>query len=321
MAVAVSVINYKGGVGKTTLAANLGAYLAAQGKRVLLIDLDPQGSLTFSFVSEDEWRDLYKDRKTVRLWFDRYIYDRAGTAFQDLIIQPPAVAERLAAQASRTRGTGRLDLICSDLGLINVDLELAPRLSSGSATQAAHNFLKVHSLLQEGIRSLPPDRYDFVLMDCPPNFYIVTKNALVASDHYLVPVRPDYLSTIGLDELERHVAQLVEEYNGYLGRVPAARLGPNEPGWQPIRPKLLGVVLTMVQLYRDQPIGVQEHYIRRLQEKGVPVFETRIRDNTSLFAEAPQWGVPVVLTQAHNPSQELAREELETLTQEFVQWL
>ena len=62
----VSVINYKGGVGKTTLTANLGAYAASKGKRVLMIDLDPQSSLTFSFMTPDSWRDKYFENRTMK---------------------------------------------------------------------------------------------------------------------------------------------------------------------------------------------------------------------------------------------------------------
>ncbi len=66
----VSVINYKGGVGKSTLAANLGAYAASVGRRVLMIDMDPQTHLTFSFMTPDEWRDKYAEKKTFKNYFE-----------------------------------------------------------------------------------------------------------------------------------------------------------------------------------------------------------------------------------------------------------
>src|SRR5262249_61931451 len=68
----VSVINYKGGVGKTTLTANIGADLAARGRRVLLVDLDPQASLTFSFYRPSEWEEQLAGGRTVLHWFDSY---------------------------------------------------------------------------------------------------------------------------------------------------------------------------------------------------------------------------------------------------------
>ena len=65
----VSVINYKGGVGKTTITANLGAEIANRGYKVLMIDLDPQASLTFSFIPPDEWETTLSPEKTIKSWF------------------------------------------------------------------------------------------------------------------------------------------------------------------------------------------------------------------------------------------------------------
>ena len=72
----ISVINYKGGVGKTTLTANLGAYAASEGRRVLMIDLDPQASLTFSFMSPEKWRGMYADTKTMQNYFEAIVRDK-----------------------------------------------------------------------------------------------------------------------------------------------------------------------------------------------------------------------------------------------------
>ena len=68
----VSVINYKGGVGKTTLTANLAAELAWRGHKVLMIDLDAQASLTFSFITPDDWQTDFADNKTIKNWFDSF---------------------------------------------------------------------------------------------------------------------------------------------------------------------------------------------------------------------------------------------------------
>ena len=117
----VAVINYKGGVGKTTTTANLGGQLAWIGKRVLLIDLDPQASLTFSFVQPDYWERSLSESRTIKRWFDAVV-EGGEVDMKDLLFEDMKVNRVL-------RNRGRLALIPSHLGLINVDLELASELS------------------------------------------------------------------------------------------------------------------------------------------------------------------------------------------------
>ena len=192
----VSIINYKGGVGKTTLTSNLAAELAWRGHKVLMIDLDAQASLTFSFISPDDWQNNFSKSKTIKKWFDSF---ESGNpwSLSDIVFSPPRVANNL----NQKEKAGCVDLIPSHLGLINVDLELATKLGGANLTQAKKNFLEIHSMRANGLRNINPKKYEIVLIDCPPNFNIVTKTAIVASNYILVPARPDYLSTLGIDYL------------------------------------------------------------------------------------------------------------------------
>ena len=84
-------------------------------------------------------------------------------------------------------------LVASHLGLINVDLELATELGVATLKQSKENFLKVHKRLSDGLSEIDHEDFDSILIDCPPNFNIVTKTAIVASDKILIPAKPDYL--------------------------------------------------------------------------------------------------------------------------------
>lgn len=294
----ISVINYKGGVGKTTVTANLAAELSARGNRVLAVDLDPQTSLTFSFIPVDEWRDNYSSR-TIKNWYDAFINENPDFPLTNLVITPPRVNSVVR---------GRLDIISSHLSLINVDLELSAKIGGGSPVQYRNNFLKVYSKLKNGLSSMPP--YDYVLIDCPPNFNIVTRSAVIASDYLLVPAKPDYLSTLGIDELKFHVAEFVRYYNQYA----------RQAGWQDgySTPNILGVLFTMITVHGQQPISSQRQYIQATRNLSIPVLDSLIRLNNTIFADAPAYGVPVVLKSASTNTQLQVRSELEELADEFV---
>ena len=269
-------INYKGGVGKTTVTANLAAELAFRGRKVLLIDLDPQASLTFSFIAPDRWDAEFAASRTIKAWFDAASRNESFP-LADIVFRPP-VADQVA---------GRLSLIPSHLGLINVDLELATQLGGASLNQAKQNYLRVHDRLRRGLDAVPAD-YDLVLIDCPPNFNVVTKTAIVASEHLLIPAKPDYLSTLGIDYLVRSLNHLVREYNEFSRH--------NEAGEAvEIAPAILGVVFTMVQEYGGGPIAAMRPFMAQVRSLGHPVFDAYVKENKTLFAEAPQYGVPVVL--------------------------
>jgi chromosome partitioning protein len=297
----ISVINYKGGVGKTTVTANLGAELAYRGYRVLLLDLDPQASLTFSFIKPEVWGQEFEEGRTIKSWYDSF---SSGN--------PQSLAELIVPiQHLTPKADGKLDLIPSHLGLINVDLELATELGGPNLKTAKRNYIKVHRRLADGLGAVRELGYHFVLIDCPPNFNIVTKTAIVASDGLLVPAKADYLSTMGIDYLLRSVTQLVTEFNDFAAvdaGVPAAR----------INPRVLGVVFTMVRNYGQQPIAAAKTFIAQTRRLDVPVFDSYIRHNDTIFADAPQYGVPVVASTHAHPTHKEIVNGLQEFVSEFL---
>lgn len=287
----VSVINYKGGVGKTTITANLASEMVRKNKRVLVIDLDPQTNLTFSYIKVEKWRSEYEKNRTIKYWFDSIIDGtRPIPTFRDLIVKNNGV-----------------DLICSHLGLIDVDIELAAGLSAGTERQHKNNFIKTYSYIKNELITLK-DEYDIVLFDCPPNFSIVTKNALVASDYYVVPAKMDYLSTLGINQLKNHVDSLVEQYNHYI-------VEDNKK----TNPVFLGVIATMVSIRNNTPISAQQTYVQQLKRNGITLFDSMIRENKTIYADAPEYGIPVVCQSVSSGSTyEQVVLELKSLTNEFI---
>jgi chromosome partitioning protein len=164
----LAIVNNKGGVGKTTTAVNLAAGLATPRRRVLLVDLDSQGSASFAL----------------------------GVARADLA---PSAAEVLldtlpVRTAIRTTAVAGLDLLTGSMALANADVVLS---------QVAGREQRLRDVLAP-VR----DAYRFIVLDCPPSLSLLPINALVASDAFLVPVTPQYLAVEGLVNLMDAVARL-----------------------------------------------------------------------------------------------------------------
>lgn len=281
----IAVMNYKGGVGKTTLTANLGAEIANRGHKVLLIDLDPQANLTFSFYSVEQWREELRKDRTIMRWYEGETPGRE-VDLHELVLTPPLVNGQFAASG------GRLDLISSHLKLIDIDLRLAARLGGGTTLgENKRKFLDLHGCLARALRHAAFQEYDLVLIDCAPNFGLVTKTAIVASDHVLVPAKADYLSTLGIHYLAGNCDELVAEYNDYVNHG-TARAGADGT----IETRFLGVVFTMVKIYANKPIGAQQYYIEEIRLNGqIPVLEGTMRDSPRHFGDAGESGIPAVL--------------------------
>jgi len=252
MGLIYTLVNQKGGVGKTTTAINLGAYLAYYGQRVLLVDLDPQANATSC---------LKIDKNSVR-----------GGTYDTLIDTTPA------ANFILHNPRLKLSLLPSSTALAGAEVELVTEMARESRLKKA----------------LAPivDRFDYVLVDCPPSLGLLTLNGLVAArDGIIIPVQCEYLALEGLSQL-----------NQTLRRVRNA-LFPEL--------KLRGVVLTMfdarTNLANDVVNEVQRFFPDQVFQSIIP--------RTVRLAEAPSYGQPIsVYAPSSNGAQAyaaLAREVLE----------
>jgi len=207
-------------------------------------------------------------------------------------------------------GGGALDLLASHLSLGDIEMDLAARLGGAQAHRSTRYYFDVYQRLATGLASFSPYDYDLVLIDCPPNFGVVTRAAVAACDHLLVPARPDNLSTLGVEHLMSKLGRFVWEYN----RVAELQSG-TRPAVKRLEPRVLGVVLTMVQYYGGRPTSFLRPHIDQAGSLGIPLFESMLRMSNRSFAGAAGTCLPAVLS-AGLPD-EVAR-ELISLAEEFL---
>jgi chromosome partitioning protein len=231
LAKVIAIANQKGGVGKTTTAVNLSACLAYKGKRVIIIDADPQGNTTSGLgiekqnVSKSIYEVIINDEKIENALMQ--------TMIENLYICP------------------------SNIQLVGAEVELVSVISRETRLKVA----------LEDIR----DKYDFIIIDCPPSLGLLTLNALTAADTILVPIQCEYYALEGLSQLMNTVKLVQRHLNPSL--------------------EVEGVVLTMFDARTNLSLQVVEDVKKYFRNK---VYRTIIPRNVRL-SEAPSFGLPIIL--------------------------
>ena len=176
MAKTVAVLNQKGGVGKTTTAVNLAACIGAKGKKVLLVDIDPQGNSTSGFGI---------DKRAIKI--SSYDVLVGNNKAKDAVV--------------KTEFEG-VDLMVSNMNLAGAELEII-------------DVKNRESLLKNALAGIWED-YDYIFLDCPPSLGLITLNALTASDTFLVPIQCEYYALEGLSQLMATARNIKRLYNPYI---------------------------------------------------------------------------------------------------------
>ena len=198
MSYVISTINLKGGVGKTTTTVALAEFLSAEcGKKVLVIDLDPQTNLTTVLIGEERWKELNDRHLTLATLFEDALRPEGEPHQFDL-------EHTLQRRVSPVKAVRSLDLLPSSIDLINVQ-DLLASMPSGRFYSKAPT-----DILRRAVETTI-DEYDYVLIDCPPNLGIVTLNGLRISDGYIIPTIPDVLSTYGIPQIQRRVKAFADD--------------------------------------------------------------------------------------------------------------
>lgn len=177
----IAITNQKGGVGKTTTTVNLGVGLAQLGNRVLLVDADPQSSLTTSLgiVNQDE------------------LLVSITTVMQSVLEDRP-----MPENCGIIHHSEGVDLLPSNIELSGLEVSLI-------------NTMSRELVLKDCLGKVKPD-YDFILIDCMPSLGVMTINALAAADSVIIPTQPSYLSTKGLNLLLRSISKVKRQINPKL---------------------------------------------------------------------------------------------------------
>lgn len=226
----ISVANQKGGVGKTTTTVNLSTILAKKGKKVLLIDTDPQGNATSGLgVTKDVELSVY----------DILVGD---TEFDETI------------QDTTIRG---LKICPSNISLAGAEVQLVPMMSREQRLKTKLDKIK--------------DKYDYILIDCPPSLGLITLNAFTASDTVLIPVQCEYFALEGLGQLLNTVNLVKKHLNKNL--------------------EIEGALLTMYDARTNLSNQVVKEVKKYFENK---VYKTVIPRNVRL-SEAPSYGMPITV--------------------------
>ena len=232
MARIIAIANQKGGVGKTTTAVNLAASLAAAEQRVLLVDGDPQGNASSGIG---------------------LVRDEIGETVYDVLLD----SERIETAIVHGVQFKHLDVLPATPDLAGAEVELVTENERELAMRRALDRVR--------------DRYDYVLIDCPPSLGLITINMLAAADALLIPLQCEYYALEGLSQLLNTVHLVQQGVNPSLA--------------------IDGVVLTMydarLNLSRQVATDAREYF-------GAKVFQSVVPRNIRL-AEAPSFGKPIIL--------------------------
>ena len=244
MARIISIINLKGGVGKTTTTIGLAQILSLKfKKKVLVIDLDAQTNATTMLIGEDKWIEVNKQKQTVAQLFYEGVYTKGEKIFD--------INKAILKGVSNIDEVKSVDILPSSLDLIDIQEYVI------GAPRGRFSVIRPVDLLDKSIKSIE-DKYDYILIDCPPNLGVITRNGLKISDVYIIPTVPDVLSTYGIPQIISRINKFSKELEKNI--------------------KPLGVVITK---YREQS-SLHKRTVKALKEgRDCRVFNTIFKESDS----------------------------------------
>ena len=290
MARKLAFINYKGGVGKTSLIVNVAACLAKLGRRVLLFDLDTQSNASIWLLRLERWNKINSTGEGALF----SIFDPGKARLPDIVVK-----DVLEGKTGEKLLPG-LDLVPTTFNLVDLEAEF-----EGDPTKPPY------VLMNEQLREIE-DRYDFILFDCPPNLLRAAQCGVFSTVEVYVPANPDALSLIGftlLVEKLRRFQQLSASFR-------TAQMGPQAA--------VQGVVFNSMKTGVDHEVPkmrmqlrVNQYKTQRRVASTAKIFKTQIRDATVVH-RAVALGLPVVLVGQESDQADNVANDYRRLTQEII---
>ncbi|WP_117017117.1 ParA family protein [Aeribacillus pallidus] len=264
----VTFMNMKGGVAKTTLCINIAHTLSIMEKRVLLIDMDPQFNATQTLITKykKQYPDLKRNKKTIF-----YLFEDPEDMVPNYVSGEDTKYEKPVEII--TKLDENFDIICGDLELIRFENESGKR-------NRLNTYIKENNLKEV---------YDYILIDSPPTYSFYSVASILASDCYLLPIKPDYYSMLGVDLVKYILTKIRKDYGKYLHQV--------------------GVIYTFIK----NSTVVHDPIIKKLstKDKVEYVFEKKLKDSVEIVRGS---GKGILMYELPNQ----IKSNIEELTKEFI---
>ncbi len=278
MGLVIATVNMKGGVGKTTLTVNLAACLAKlHGKRVLVVDLDTQISATLSLLTPQDFAKIRREKKTIAYSIAKILKPSNRYKFETNDLITPDVCW--------VKG---LDLLAGDIDIYDEFL-VSEKLHQESIDNPKIDFIDVWngfegSLIKDILAPVVND-YDFIILDCAPGYNLLTRSGIMASHFYIMPARPEPLSLVGMQLLERRITKLREAHEDDKNCLESSLLG-------------IAFILSGSSLFARYYDRVMERVVQDFDES--KIFPTRIPMDVNV-AKAIDSFQPVVIENPGTP--------------------
>jgi len=265
----IALFNHKGGVSKTTTTFNLGWMLATKGKKVIIVDADPQCNLTgmvLGFSTKEDLEELYQKNQNIK--------SGLTPAFES---RPKLIEAVDCLPVERCEG---LFLLPGHVGLAEYEVQLGIAQELSGSIQALQNLPGSISFLLQ--KTADKFEADYILIDMSPSLSSINQNLLMTSDFFILPTSPDFFSVMAIDSL----ATILPKWYAWAQKASEMRILKDAAYPFPkVTPRLLGTIVQNYRIIRQEPAAAFQNWIDRIQEAVSNRLVPSLRANSMLLAK------------------------------------